>query len=559
MRVAAALLHARLCLGAWYDGIDSIKVLNASESSAVDWASLYESRRQAQFDDERLAILLTSGSHDVEIGLGYYMSLHGVAKSRSDVSLRAFYALDLYDDGSGGGATQNFWRSVEGVTTTNSTMTWATSQACPIRRSHVQGNLHLSVKSSVPGTHWSSGGFLGDTQVDGSLYCGTQQQFMFRNDNFLSGTKCANLANGAFVGSTGQDASEHVSEVPQTPDVAEKPFLVEDNGEWFIAVPPRTSGSSGTSADAVQEMISFSDVYVARAGDGAAAINAAIAGKRALLLTPGIYNLQGSIEVSQNDFVVLGLGFATLVAHTTAPALHVTGQAVRVAAVLFEAGSTSMGTETQPLLNWEGPSGIGSDIFSRVGAFPGRSCALTRADVHVRVAGQGTLLDNTWMWHADHDDCGGVSDSCVDAHGLVVDANDTVVYGLKAEHMFDDHVLWNGENGQAFFFQCELPYHQPNFGTSGKVGYHVADHVQQHHGVALGVYIVFDQLQHGTAFRAPASAGFENLLAWCITGAVTQFDNLLCEGNSSNCQLGSCSYNQCRLASASTIPSILQV
>jgi hypothetical protein len=553
MRVAAALLQARLCLGAWYDGIESIKVLSPSESSSVDWWGLYLSRRQAQFSDERLAVLLTHGSHDIEMGVGYYMSLHGVGKSRSDVSVKSFYALDLYDDGSGGGATQNFWRSVEGLTATNPSLTWATSQACPIRRSHVQGDLYLSVTGE--GTHWSSGGFLGDTQVDGKLYCGTQQQFFFRNDKFLSGTDCGGLSNGAFLGSSGQDAAEHVSEVPETPDVAEKPFLVEDNGQWFIAVPPRTVSSSGTSGDAVQEMISFSDVYVARAGDTVAAINAGIAGKRALLLTPGIYNLQGSIEVSQNDFVVLGLGFATLVARTTAAALHVSGQNVRVAAVLFEAGSTSIDTATQPLLNWEGAFGIGSDIFSRVGAFPGRSCALTRADVHVRVAGQGTILDNTWMWHADHDDCDGVSDSCVDRNGLVVDGSDVIVYGLKAEHMFDDHVLWTGENGQAFFFQCELPYHQPNFGTSGKVGYHVADHVQQHHGVALGVYIIFDQLQHGTAFRAPPSASFENLLAWCITGAATQFDNLLCVG--SDCQLGTCSYNQCRLAS--TIASPVQV
>jgi len=554
MRFAAALLQAPLCLGAWYDGIDSIKVLSPSESSAEDWTSLYSSFRQAQFSDERLAILLTSGSHNVDIGLGYYMSLYGVGKSRSDVSLNSFYALDLYDDGSGGGATQNFWRSVEGVTATGRSLTWATSQACPIRRSHIQGDLSLSVISHH-GTHWSSGGFLGDTRVDGTLTCGTQQQFFFRNDEFLSGTDCGGLVNGAFVGSSGQDASEHVSDMPQTPDVAEKPFLVEDNGQWFVAVPPRTLGGSGTSGDAVQELISFDDVHVARAGDDVAAINAGIAGKRALVLTPGIYNLQGSIEVSQDDFVVLGLGFATLVAKTTAPALYVTGQDVRVAAVLFEAGSTSLGTETQPLLNWEGASGIGSDIFSRVGAFPGRGCALTRADVHVRVAGQGTLLDNTWMWHADHDDCDGVSDSCLDQNGLVVDARDVIVYGLKAEHMFDDHVLWNGENGTAVFFQCELPYHQPNFGTSGKVGYHVADHVQEHHGVALGVYIVFDQLTHGLAFQAPPSASFENIMSWCITGAVTQFDNLLCQG--SDCQTGSCTYNQCRLAA--TVASPVQV
>jgi hypothetical protein len=528
----------------WYEGLDNVMVFDASESAAVKWWDLYQSKRRAQFTDDRLAVLLTSGAHDIEVGLGYYMSLYGVGKSRKDVKIKSFYALDFNDDGADGGATMNFWRSVEGVTASNPSLTWATSQACPIRRSHVRGELHLSVQGE--GTHYSSGGFLGDTQVDGPLRCGSQQQFFFRNDAFGSGTDCGGLLNGAFVGSEGQSPSPHVTEVAETPNVAEKPFLIEDDGSWFLAVPHRRKDSHGLSNDADVDLISFSAVHVAKPSDDAAAINKGIRGKRALLLTPGVYDLHDSIRVTESEFVVLGIGFATLVAKTTAPALIVekNAEAARIAGVLFEAGVADIELKTEALLEWRGMHGIGSDIFTRVGAFPGRDCAATRADVHVRLVGKGTVLDNTWMWHADHDECDGRSDVSVDKHGLLVDGDDIIAYGLKAEHMLDNHVHWNGQNGRTYFYQCELPYNAPDFGPSGKVGYHVA-HSVLHEGWALGVYIIFDQLQHATAFRAPPSAHFHNLLAWSITGSAGQFEHLLCIGD--DCISGECSFNQCRL------------
>ena len=44
-------------------------------------------------------------------------------------------------------------------------------------------------------------------------------------------------------------------------------------------------------------------------------INAALAGGQDLLFTPGVYQINGTIDVTNPDTVVLGLGLATLVSN----------------------------------------------------------------------------------------------------------------------------------------------------------------------------------------------------------------------------------------------------
>eukprot|EP00965_Chrysotila_dentata_P199724 6179548-Pleurochrysis_carterae.AAC.3 len=82
-------------------------------------------------------------------------------------------------------------------------------------------------------------------------------------------------------------------------------------------------------------------VYVARPGDTARTINTGIQGMRALLITPAVYDLNGTVVITESNFVVLGLGIATLVSRNGHSALQVSENAagVRVAGVLFESGS----------------------------------------------------------------------------------------------------------------------------------------------------------------------------------------------------------------------------
>ena len=390
----------------WYDGIPSIAVFSPGDAVEQYAWNLYHSTASGQFSSGRHALLLRSGEYTDQIPTGYYTSVVGVGERAEDVRIGSFYALDNPDFGN---ACDNFWRSVEGVTTTTSEpVTWAASQAAPLRRVHVSGTLTLSEEG--PGTHWSSGGYLADSTVDGVLRMGTQQQYFVRNAD-LNMSEVGTSKNYVFVGVRGAPAPSSdgsISVVDSTPSVAAKPYLVEEvDGAWHIAVPPAVEGSRGPLAQGGAR-IAMADVYVARPGESAAAINAGIAGKKGLLLTPAIYALDAPIVVGADGFVVLGIGFPTLVATGGASALVVNASGARVAGVLLEAGTDVDAPATEPLMRWSGAAGVGSDIFSRAGAFnysaPGKpACMRTRADVHVAVDGDGVTLDNTWLWHADHD------------------------------------------------------------------------------------------------------------------------------------------------------------
>ena len=90
----------------------------------------------------------------------------------------------------------------------------------------------------------------------------------------------------------------------QLAQVASKPFLVESNGFWSITVPPKLSGTRGVAPADGGPSISLQDAYIAREGDTAATINAGIASKAALLLTPAIYALSEPIVIAKTGFVV---------------------------------------------------------------------------------------------------------------------------------------------------------------------------------------------------------------------------------------------------------------
>ncbi len=54
---------------------------------------------------------------------------------------------------------------------------WAVSQGTELRRLHVRGNIALDDGG------WSSGGFIADSLIDGTINSGTQQQFLTRNND----------------------------------------------------------------------------------------------------------------------------------------------------------------------------------------------------------------------------------------------------------------------------------------------------------------------------------------------------------------------------------------
>jgi len=571
----------------WYDGLESVKVFSPGDTNVQQVIDeVWKKQRRGQFNENRFALIFTRGDYkDVRVPAGYYTHIMGAVEDPGEVKLADVVSIN----GDIGGATQNFWRAVEGVTLTGPAVVWAVSQGAPMRRSVVQGDLYLSDNGG-----WSSGGFMAGVRVGGVLDMGTQQQWFFRNiDLGPKGVKCPIGWNYVFVGVQGLDRQRcqgstpgKVVEVPGVPRIAEKPYLVQEkDGEtWNIYVPAVARSSSGrpirgaapTASSAIARKLDLaSDVFVAKPGMSSFQIAQGMQGKAGLLLTPGIYDLEAPIDVGTDAFVVLGLGFPTLVAHGGRSALTVKSGLVdvRIAGLLLEAGTPGADGGAPPLLVFgDRPavalllpaasglpprrrllqrqrrrlddgggskmlSGVVSDLFARVGSFKYQGCTNVSVESMMEINSDDVVVDNAWLWHADHDDCsdpelGAVqSDSCYSAHGLVVNGDRVTVYGLSAEHAVGgDIVRWSGEDGETYFYQCELPYNHPEFGVSGYSGYKVDRAVARHTAKGLGVYII-GGMKVKAAYSGSPTLDLENLVTVVIgqgNNGVKQFENSAC-------------------------------
>mmetsp|Transcript_26776 Transcript_26776/g.60621 ORF Transcript_26776/g.60621 Transcript_26776/m.60621 type:complete len:194 (-) Transcript_26776:211-792(-) len=155
-----------------------------------------------------------------------------------------------------------------------------------------------------------------------------------------------------------------------------------------------------------------------------------------------------------------------------------------------------------------------SDIFVRVGG-PDVDRGVS---VHtmIRVFEDDVIGDNLWLWRADHAVLGpGETAEAGQKYHLVRPAEyrcstcfeswgrRTVVYGLAAEHSLGDAVVWRGNFGRCFFFQCELPYGVNTQQFAHCVGYRVS--AEKHEGWGMGVYCNFRDCTClvKTAFAAP--------------------------------------------------------
>ena len=207
--------------------------------------------------------------------------------------------------------------------------------------------------------------------------------------------------------------------------------------------------------------------------------------------------------------VVMGLGYATLVAPPSGAACVIADDAggMRLASVVLQASEVPAEAKSS-LLRWGGdgsesdPSVL-SDVFCRVG---GPGSLTVRTNVMMEVAASNVILDNIWLWRADHAELAPgeqprpgeqyhlvVPGECTVENGLVVDGDDVTAYGLAVEHTDRDQVVWRGERGRTYFYQCELPYdvNQTMFGDRGFAGYRVDAAVKAHECVAPGIYSFF--------------------------------------------------------------------
>lgn len=482
---------------------------------------LFKQQESNQFGLERYAVLFKPGIYETKIRLGFYTQLLGLGQSPDDVTLQG--GIQVEASWHEGDATQNFWRSVENLSVTpdNGTMQWAVSQAAPLRRIHVRGNMLLDDNGG-----WSSGGFMADSLVDQQVNSGTQQQWLTRNSTIGSWTN--ENWNMVFVGVKNAPSGANWPNPPytvveQTPVVSEKPFLTIDKaGQYNVFVPALRKESQGTSwqdHQASGESLPLEKFYIAKAAtDSVSTINTALAQGKHLLLTPGIYKLDAPLKVTKANTIVLGLGIATLEPTAGNMAMTIADvEGVKVGGVLFDAGEKNsdvllqVGENKTTASHAQNPTSL-HDVFFRVGG-----AAVGNATHSVIINSNHVIGDNLWVWRGDHGDGIGWNTNKT-RHGIVVNGDNVTMYGLFVEHFHHYQTLWNGENGEVYFYQSEAPYDVPNQeswlngSVNGYSSYKVADHVTHHKAIGMGIYCFFNDntsVKLNSAIEAPVGPNIQ--------------------------------------------------
>ncbi|MEV4620604.1 discoidin domain-containing protein [Asanoa sp. NPDC049573] len=520
----------------------NVIVFDPGQSSATIQSKLdqvFAQQEKNQFGTERYQFLFKPGSYSgLNAQLGFYTSINGLGQNPQDVQIHGDITVDA--GWMQGNATQNFWRSAENLSLypVSGVDRWAVAQAAPFRRIDVHGGMTLA----SPNCGWASGGYIADSRVSGQISPCSQQQW-FTRDSTIGSWKGA-LWNMVFSGVRGAPAqsfpSPAITTLATSPVTQEKPYLYADASGYRVFVPALRTNSSGatwTSGNTAGSSLSINQFYVAKPGVSAATLNQAAAQGLNLLFTPGVYHLNQTVAINRANTVVLGLGYATIVADNGALPMRVGDvDGVKIAGLLFDAGSTN-----SPALLQVGPAGatgnhagapnLISDVFLRVGG-----AGAARVTNALIVNNNNTIIDHIWSWRADHGSGAGWTSNPADT-GLLVNGQNVTAYGLFVEHFEKYNVVWNGNGGKTIFFQNELPYDPPSAaawshdGITGYAAYKVANSVTSHEAWGLGSYCVFTadpSIAAYHSFEVPVNANvrFHDVLTVSLgKGSITHVIN----------------------------------
>jgi hypothetical protein len=539
-------------------------------------SALADQQRSAQFSTTRKAVYFLPGTYGtpdapLNIELGYNTELAGLGANPDDVTING--TVNVYNQcltASNCLALVNFWRSMSNLAIhvsmpnagcRTNTEFWAVSQGTSMRRVDVTGGGMSLMDYCTAGPQYASGGFIADSNLPSTVN-GSQQQWLVRN-SVLAGWSNG-VWNQVFSGVTGAPddstfPTNTYTTIPQTPVSREKPYLhVDANGNYLVRVPSAQKNSSGTTwangATTPGRDIPIQDFYIAKPGDSALKIDAALALGKNLIFTPGVYNIDRSILVWRPDTVVLGLGQATLTSVNGATPMQVADtQGIIVAGLTFDAGTK----QSSALLRVGAPDTHGWWAWDGRGHWKGQNDPITLSDVYFRVGGahvgkvttalevnaDGVVIDNAWIWRADHGEEGftqGVNGDTdrwktnIGTNGIVVNGDDVTATGLFAEHFQKYNSLWNGENGRVVFFQNELPYDPPtqadwtqSNGTLGYAGYTVSSKVKHHELDGGGVYVFNENnpsIVTANGFQVPQTPGVKlhHVLTVNLNGGLIQ-------------------------------------
>ena len=501
--------------------------------------------QSAQFSSNRVADLFKPGTYTVNDNVGFYTSVAGLGQEPGQVTINGNITVDAFNASDAGNATQNFWRSAENLAINpgGGTNRWAVAQAAPFRRIDVHGNLAL-----YPASYgWASGGYVADTRVTGQMASISQQQWYTRDSGV--GSWDGGVWNMVFSGVQGAPANTFPAPpetvLATTPVSRDVPYLYFDSSNRYRVFLPslrtNASGPSWASGSTPGSSLPMSQFYVVKAGDTAATINNALSQGCNLFVTPGVYHLNQTLNVTRANTVVLGVGYPTFVPDNGVNAMQVADvDGVRLKGLLFDAGTAN----SQALLT-VGPTGSSAshaanpttvqDVFFRIG---GQLAG--KATNSLVVNSSNTVIDHIWAWRADHGNAGtiGWTTNTADT-GLIVNGNNVLATGLFVEHYQKYEVVWNGQGGRTIFFQNENPYDVPNqaawmssASVNGYAAYKVGANVTSHEAWGVGSYCYFNvnpAVSNYHAFEVPNNSGvrFHSLLTVSLNyqGTITHVIN----------------------------------
>lgn len=507
-----------------------------------------DGQRVNQFGKQRYAFLFMPGKYQLDVKVGYYTQILGLGAFPDNVEITGAIRTQDRTPGDpshpdwGPGALDNFWRSVENISVVpilgsikwsnvpKDQNVWAVSQASPMRRVHVKnGSLRLF------DIGYSSGGYLSDSIVDGTIISGSQQQWITRNSKWQKWD--GSNWNMVFLGSDGNPDSRHGNDantvIDKTSLIAEKPYIIFENEQYKVVIPALQHDHKGTdwaAADAAAQKLPLNDFYIAYETDSADVINQQLASGKNIFFTPGFYNLDKSIQVRNPKTILLGIGLTTLHPTNGNQTIAVSDvDGVKIAGLMLDSGTKKTDTmlqigEPNSTSDHSQDPSIMYDLFCRVGG----TGEIGTATNCVTINSNNVIGDNLWLWRADHGNNVGWSINKSDS-GLVVNGSNVTIYGLAVEHFQKYQTQWNGEDGKVIFYQSELPYDVPSQnawqhdGVLGYASYKIADNVSSHQAIGFGIYNYFnvaDNIYADNAIETPNSnaLSFQNIVTVWLNG-----------------------------------------
>lgn len=557
----------------------NVTIFDPTTPIGVINSTLQSYSTETEFSSNRHAVFFMPGTYGSAAGandpstatgivnseVGYYTSIQGLGASPNDVVINgALHAEPVqgnpYGNPADGTLYSNsltqFWRSMsnlsinpiqrpvgadatraypEGIEDPH-TLRWAVSQAAPLRRVNILGDLDLTGRYGA----YAFGTYVANSKVTGQVisgdgFVGKGQAHWYTRDSQI-GSWDGRAVNIVYSGVTGAPATDFgpgdKTNLATTPVSRDAPFLYVSGGQFRVFVPAAKQDSVGVNWSTSTQngrQLAIGDFYIAKPSDTAATINAQLANGKNLIVTPGVYNLDAPLRVNRKNTVVMGLGYATLAPTTGKAAIEIGNvDGVVVSGLTVDAGSVNsnlliqVGKPGSSVGDPRNPTTL-SDVFVRVGG-PRAGQATTSVEVN----NNHVILDHSWLWRADHGTGVGWNTNRAD-HGLVVNGDDVTALGLFAEHYQKNQVVWNGDRGTTVFYQSEMPYDPPsqaaymNGTKEGYASYLVSPGVTDHDAIGLAIYTFFQagaNVHVSSAIEAPASwrVAFRSMTSTVILG-----------------------------------------